>query len=433
MHYRPGVTAAAATPSPSSPAAHPGDARLLACLSPRTNPAHSARLPQTPADWHDLLQRATRHGLTPLLYERLGIDRAPNTVPADTAAALREAYLVNSARNALIGADLAQVLKQFHAAGLPVILLKGAHLAAAIYDTPGARPMGDLDLLLPEADLARASQLLRQSGYVSTEPDRPGDAHLPPLFKPPGPRIELHWTLMPSRLPFQVDTPGLWTRSQPFSLAGLPARVLCPEDLLLHLCLHTGGDEHDPFLLGLRPLCDIDGVIRRQTVDWDALGARARSWRAARCATLALELAVELLGAPVPPAALARLRAPGWDLQWLELAREQALARGHPDPAPAPALAPLETWQRRRSAANPLSLAWRTLFPSRQHLDARAAARTAPAAGPCLGWITRAASLATRAARLSWHWLLHRRQSARQTALLRRRMQLRRWINDDSA
>ena len=241
---------------------------------------------------------------------------------------------------------------------------------------------------------------------------------------------------MPSRLPFPSrHPPASGPAPSPSPSPALPARVLCPEDLLLHLCLHTGGDEHDPFLLGLRPLCDIDGVIRRQTVDWDALGARARSWRAAPLRNPRLGTGRGTPGRPrlLPPLLPASAPRAGTSNGSNSPANKPWLA-DTPIPPRPPALAPLETWQTPAALPpTPLSLAWRTLFPSRQHLDARAAARTAPAAGPCLGWITRAASLATRAARLSWHWLLHRRQSARQTALLRRRMQLRRWINDDSA
>ena len=51
------------------------------------------------------------------------------------------------------------------------MLLKGAALAITVYDSIGLRPMGDLDLLVPEERLAEAVARLKALGYVQPHPD----------------------------------------------------------------------------------------------------------------------------------------------------------------------------------------------------------------------------------------------------------------------
>jgi hypothetical protein len=51
------------------------------------------------------------------------------------------------------------------ARGVPVLPLKGLYLAEKIYPAPGARPMSDLDLLVPQEQFHDAAQILRALGF----------------------------------------------------------------------------------------------------------------------------------------------------------------------------------------------------------------------------------------------------------------------------
>lgn len=53
----------------------------------------------------------------------------------------------------------------FAAHGVAVVPLKGLYLCEKIYPAPGARPMSDLDLLVPRAQFAEAARILRKLGF----------------------------------------------------------------------------------------------------------------------------------------------------------------------------------------------------------------------------------------------------------------------------
>lgn len=107
---------------------------------------------------------------------------------------------------------------------------------------------------------------------------------------------------------YSIDPDSLWDHAIPIHVAGCDALALSPEDLLLHLCLHTS--YHHQFAFGLRPSCDIAETIAYfgTSLNWNAVVERAnrRGWQ--RGVYLALRLAKELAGAEVPSHILEMLR-----------------------------------------------------------------------------------------------------------------------------
>jgi hypothetical protein len=63
--------------------------------------------------------------------------------------------------------ELQTVLKtfKFRAAGIDVIVLKGAFLAELVYRNIGLRAIGDIDLLVKKEDLGKVKRVLIQLGY----------------------------------------------------------------------------------------------------------------------------------------------------------------------------------------------------------------------------------------------------------------------------
>jgi len=112
-------------------------------------------------------------------------------------------------------------------------------------------------------------------------------------------------------------------RAVPVHVAGCDALTLSPEDLLLHLCVHTSYQHQ--FAFGLLPFCDIAETIARfgPAFDWQTTVARAerRGWQ--RGVYLTLRLAKELAGADVPPDILERLRPADMKQAALETVRAQ--------------------------------------------------------------------------------------------------------------
>jgi len=311
------------------PLPHPA-AHLLALLR-----ADSAALPAlSPAEWEAVLELAAAHSLTPLLYYRLHAVHGSEALPPNAWQRLQEHYYRNTGLNIRRYHELARILTALQDAGVPPIALKGAHLAALVYEQVGLRPMVDVDLLAHEADLERADSALRAIGYVKmVDPTRFAEERSHVVYAPPpnGMLLELHHRLEWPMAPFRIDHDGLWARAESTDVAGVSSLVLSPEDLLLHLCLHAA--VHHSYSAGLRPLCDIAAATRayQPRLDWEALVARAREWQATHCVYLTLRLAQELLGADVPISALHALAPADMDSRLVVWATERVLTPGQSD------------------------------------------------------------------------------------------------------
>ncbi len=182
-------------------------------------------------------------------------------------------------------APLARAFTVLRAAGIEPILGKG-WAVARLYPSPGLRPMGDIDLYVPWADMGRARAALDADG------DSPVDLHAG--------FAELD------------DRPAkdLLSRSECVSLGGEALRVFGAEDHMRLLCLHLL--RHG----AIRPLWLVDVALalesRGKSFDWDCYLA-GEGWRR-EAAVVALGLAHAVLGASlgrVPPQVRAE-GAPSW-------------------------------------------------------------------------------------------------------------------------
>lgn len=288
----------------------PTPSERLLCSMLSDGSACDADLASLPdAGWEELLQQASRHGVAPLLYRHLrssGPDGGVDGVPDRVVGSLRDEYLRCATRNTLIYHRLTEVFDALRDAGIPVIALKGAHLAELVYGNVALRSLGDVDLLVRKSDLAGAAGTLEGIGYRPSQPfwieATCATSHqLPPFIKAGGPMIEVHWTIEHPGGPFRIDLDGLWQRAQPADINGSSVLVLSPEDLMLHLCLHACF--HHRLTIGPRALCDVAAVIRRDQggLDWEQVAVRAREWGATKPVYLTLRLAREWVGAAVPP------------------------------------------------------------------------------------------------------------------------------------
>ncbi|HEU5209718.1 MAG TPA: nucleotidyltransferase family protein, partial [Longimicrobiales bacterium] len=253
----------------------------------------------TADEWQSLFDEAVYHELEPILhwrFEQIGV-----VLPDAVRRLLEERTGVHALRSRLLLVELGDLLRALAGAGVPVILLKGAALAAGVYPDPALRSMGDIDLLVRERDLPRARDAAIRLGY------RPeGEAaehHLPPLRRPGATMVELHSHIESPSAPFRIDTEGLWERAQTIRTADCEARTLCAEDLLLHLCLHLS--YHHRFGLGraegmdLKHLYDIVVLLERGSINWGIAAARAREWRADRYVYVVLRVVQRLFGTRV--------------------------------------------------------------------------------------------------------------------------------------
>lgn len=143
-----------------------------------------------------------------------------------------------------LGVDVttAEVLRAFDGVGLTSILLKGPTLQRALYEGR-ARPYHDTDLLVSPADLDRAAAPLSGLGFglaldhrrhAVAEPHAQEWSRDRPLRV-----IDLHWRVPGVGLDAQRAWEILIARSEPFTVAGAPARALDRAGIALLVALHT--------------------------------------------------------------------------------------------------------------------------------------------------------------------------------------------------
>ncbi|HWD76087.1 MAG TPA: nucleotidyltransferase family protein [Solirubrobacteraceae bacterium] len=93
-------------------------------------------------------------------------------------------------------------------AGIRALGLKGSILARQVYDDPGARTAGDIDILVAAADLDRAIEVVQQMGWRH-ERHASRTTRLPVLHetlgRPDLPRVELHWRVHWYETKFATD------------------------------------------------------------------------------------------------------------------------------------------------------------------------------------------------------------------------------------
>jgi hypothetical protein len=205
---------------------------------------------------------------------------------------------------------LARVLRP--ARQSPVIALKGS--AYLLLDLPFAegRMMTDVDLLVPEQQLARTEALLREAGWHSAplkEYDeryyRDWTHEIPPLRHVEREmEVDVHHNVLQRTARLKPQARLLVDDARPAGSSGYA--VLSPADMTLHAMTHLfySGELDD----ALRDLVDIDALLRihaeREPQFWPNLAERARLLQLRRPAWYALRYCVRWLGTPVPAATL---------------------------------------------------------------------------------------------------------------------------------
>lgn len=195
---------------------------------------------------------------------------------------------------------LDEVLALLNNASIPTVILKGTPLSERLYGDAFVRLSSDIDLLLPEKELARAIALLAEIGYraEASHGDDYARAHHHHicLERRNSPVIELHFCAYRG-MGATIPSEELIERALRYhTAAGTPALVLAPEDEILYLAVHLAGHG----FVQLSWLYDIKQFIfRYPRLDWQAVTVRARRYRVATAflfamKTLRARLRVEL-------------------------------------------------------------------------------------------------------------------------------------------
>lgn len=184
--------------------------------------------------WGALLGRCRVDRSTGLLLEAIdgGSWPATDAQRADVLALHTNAL----AESLVLERTLLDVARLLTESGIPLRVLKGAAVAHLDYPEPGERTFGDVDLLVPAADVERVGELI--GGQRLEPPARPGfDRQFGKSATyriPSGHELDVHRTLALGPYGLSVHLPDLWDGGQALTLGGQELTALSDEARLMH-------------------------------------------------------------------------------------------------------------------------------------------------------------------------------------------------------
>lgn len=257
-----------------------------------------------------LIRALGEHGVLPLVHWAARGARA-TALPPSLARAAEGEYMATAASAALRTRELSEVHAALAEIGVDPLLLKGAALALTDYENVALRPMGDLDLLVREPELAAAAGVLEARGYLRKVEEAPELAHhlafARPLAAGVVSSIELHRRPLATP-PFDraLETDALMARADAVDVGGRSMRVPCRSDMLVHVAAHLVLQHARAERLIW--VADVDRVARRlDAARWTEALDRAAAEGLSRSLRDAVAAARIWFGTPVPAGVVAAL------------------------------------------------------------------------------------------------------------------------------
>jgi hypothetical protein len=283
----------------------------------------------------EVFQNAITEGTAYLLYRRMKEVADPELQSGWLFLKLQQSYYQNLVQNIHW---IEHFLKDFPEItdGSPTLLLKGISLLNTVYENPGLRHLGDIDLLIHKQDYPEVRKRLESADYVFSDEMQaradPRDLNSILCHKKspsgPQPALHIHWDLINTVLPVslthpRVDLDSLWKQSVP-----LPAHpslgVLSPTHQIIYYADHHLKHSFDRLIR----LYDLDLTIRyyHDSVDWSEVLNETRRFNLTRTVYYPFHLAKTRLATPIPDSVMDGLRPKRFSL--LENRMLQCMDRG---------------------------------------------------------------------------------------------------------
>ena len=183
---------------------------LLEFASPLPDTSRLVGLARS-VDWSRILVLAEEQGVLGHVAKRLH-ELDGDLVPVEIRMALLERHRAKVFATLRMTGELFRLLELFAVQDIPALVVKGPVLAIQAYGDPAMRSYGDLDLLVRQRDIRRATEMMSAAGYAAAVPLSAVDTGKIPgqyLFSKPDSKliVELHndrtLRYFPRRLPLE--------------------------------------------------------------------------------------------------------------------------------------------------------------------------------------------------------------------------------------
>jgi len=262
-------------------------------------------------NWDLLMSAALRHRMIPWVHRCLR-DHPEEEVPGVIREELRRLTQQIALTSLFLTGELLRVLEVLSIANIPAVPFKGPLLGALCYGDLSLRQCDDIDVLVPAAEVWRATELLQAHGYSFWRPcsklDQNRLMRIDSAFTLAHEKnhvhLDLHWKFTATGFSFPFKMDSLWRRLEPQQLAGRQVSSFPVEDALLLHCVHGAKHQWER----LEWVHALAGLVRSNPdMHWDAVLSQAQQLRAERMLLLGLKLASDLFGTVLPDVFLKRI------------------------------------------------------------------------------------------------------------------------------
>jgi hypothetical protein len=258
-------------------------------------------------DWGQFLKWIRRNRIASLVDHNLR-QTSCAMFPEAVVAKLRSDAAHNARRVLIQIAEAERITRLLADAGIRSMVIKGSALSVLAFGDPTLRESHDIDLLVDPARMLEADRLIIDAGYRRITPNFELTPFQYGLYErwrcqmgyyldSLETTLELHWRLTANSALIPLDGARFFSRSQSVPVAGTSFNTLPDQELFLYLCVH--GSVHMWFRL--KWLADIAALLHRVRPEMiDRIASRAQTLGVGRPFHVALILAHDLMGAPVP-------------------------------------------------------------------------------------------------------------------------------------
>ncbi len=271
--------------------------------------------------WEELDPATSR--LLPLAYLRIKKLNITDEITARVKGIYKSAWVKNQ-RLLHVVKQVAETCDKEH---IPLMLLKGMPLILEVYRDPGARFLGDADILIPPEHGPRIIQLLKKSGWSYAHP-WVADNHNPvpsvftvikstELVDHMGVEMDVHWNIFAAnhgvtlprvfllgKMPTFAFREYFWKHTIPMTVDGVPCKRLSNEDMLIHIIVHGAeGNTHR----ALRWVTDAITTINTLPIDWEVVIKHAEQFGFAIELKLGFAYITKHFDTPIPDSFMQQL------------------------------------------------------------------------------------------------------------------------------
>ncbi|MBI9070764.1 MAG: nucleotidyltransferase family protein [Melioribacteraceae bacterium] len=216
--------------------------------------------------------------------------------------------------------ELDLVAEKLNKKDIKIVALKNAGIAKGIYKNSACSPMGDIDLLVSVKDFRKAHEvLINELGYTFKFRSEFEEEDLEDAFRGGGTEyykdvngykvwLELQWRPIAGRWIQPENEPdGEELLKRSVEISDSKVRILCPEDNLLQVALHTAKHSYVR-APGFRLHSDVDRIVRYTKVNWERFLEQVIKLKLKTAVYFSLGFAKTLLKTPIPDEVLKKLK-----------------------------------------------------------------------------------------------------------------------------